>query len=235
MLSLNVVAEVISVLAPTRGRPEALQAMATSALLTAAGQIEILAYVDDDDPADYGIDDPLNYLDEHVKFIRGSRITLSDCWNRLAAVASGSILQMASDDIRFRTPEWDTKILDVFDAFPDRIVFAHGRDGIHDVKLGTHGFIHRRWLDTVGYFTWPEFPCDYADTWLHDIATHIGRRVFVPSVLIEHLHPLYKKGEWDETHRERLERGKQADVAGLYKRLEPRRLADAEKLEAACF
>lgn len=220
-------ADLISVLAPTRGRPEALQAMAWSAHETADGPVQILAYVDDDDPADY--------QPENVKIVRGPRITLSECWNRLAEVADGTILHMGSDDIRFRTPGWDTRILDVFDAFPDRICFVHGRDGGHDEKLGTHGFVSRRWVDTVGYFTWPGFPCDYADTWLHVVAGKIGRRVFVPSVLIEHLHPIFGKGEWDQTHMERLVRGKEANVGALWRSLDGRRAEDARRLEAACF
>lgn len=220
--------DLISVLAPTRGRPRSLQEMADSAHGTADAPVQVLAYVDDDDPADYtGV--------EGVQIVRGPRITLSECWNQLADKADGTILQMGSDDIRFRTSGWDTRILDVFDAFPDRIVFVYGRDGAHDEKLGTHGFISRRWVDTVGYFTWPGFPCDYADTWLHEVAGRIGRLVHVPSVLVEHLHPIFGKGEWDQTHMERLQRGKEANVGAMWRELESRRIEDARKLEAACF
>jgi hypothetical protein len=216
--------EVISILAPSRGRPEALQEMADSANETASN-IEILAYIDDDDPSDYRGDG--------YRIIRGPRITLSDCWNVLAREARGSIFGMGADDIRFRTPRWDNLFRRVFDDFPDRICFVHGRDGIHDEKLGTHGFISRRWFETVGYFTWPAFPADYADTWLHELADRIGRRVYVPDLLIEHLHPIAGKAEWDQTHFERLARGRASNVAQLWKDLEPQRIEDAEKLEAA--
>jgi hypothetical protein len=199
--------------------------MADSAHRTADGPVEILAYIDDDDPCDYQT--------VGVRIVRGPRITLSDCWNRLAEVADGEILGMGADDIRFRTSGWDSLISGVFDDFPDRIVFVHGRDGIHDEKLATHGFISRRWFETVGYFTWGGFPADYADTWLHELAGRIGRRVFVPSLLIEHLHPIAGKAEWDQTHRERLARGREANVAQIWNDLEGRRIEDAEKLEAA--
>src|SRR5690554_2132770 len=69
----------ISVLAPTRGRPDALQAMADSVYATATGPVEVLAYVDDDDPSDYS-------QVTGVRIVTGPRIVLSDCWNRLAAV-----------------------------------------------------------------------------------------------------------------------------------------------------
>jgi hypothetical protein len=201
--------------------------MADSAHRTAHGPVEILAYIDDDDPSDYS--------QAGAAIVRGPRITLSDCWNRLAEKASGDILGMGADDIRFRTPGWDSLIRGVFDDFADGIVFVHGRDGIHDEKMGTHGFISRRWFETVGYFTWGGFPADYADTWLHELAGRIGRRAFIPSLMIEHLHPIAKKAEWDQTHVERLARGREANVVQIWKDTEGRRREDAEKLEAACF
>jgi hypothetical protein len=214
-------------MAPTRGRPEALQEMADSAFETSSGNVEVLAYVDEDDPAPY--------FPRGVRVVRGPRVNLSECWNRLADVAVGSILHMSSDDIRFRTVGWDETVRAVFGRLPDRIGLVYGRDGIHDAKLATHGFVSREWVDTVGYFTWPEFPCDYADTWLHELAGRIGRLFYVPSILIEHLHPIVGKSEWDTTHRERLQRGRDADVAALFRSLSDRRVSDARLLEAACF
>jgi hypothetical protein len=201
-----------------------MRRMAESAHSTADGPVEVLAYVDDDDPAVY---DSQSY-----RTVRGPRIVLSDCWNKLANAASGEILQMAADDIRFRTAGWDTQILDVFDAFPDRVAFVYGRDGIHDEKLGTHGFVSREWVDAVGWFTWPGFAADFADTWLHDIAGRVGRRVFVSSLLFEHLHPIAGKAPWDDTHKERLVRMKEQDVGRVWREIEPERQAAAERLLA---
>lgn len=215
----------ISLLAPSRGRPEALAEMAASAHETASGPVEVLAYVDLDDLH-------LSAYEEldGVQLVTGPRIVLSECWNQLARVAQGDLLGMASDDIRYRTPGWDQRVRGVFDQYPDGIVFAYGRDGFADRRMGTHGFLSRRWVDTVGYFTWGEFPADYADTWLNEIAQRIGRRVYIPSILTEHLHPLAKKGEWDETHRERLAR---SDHGKRYRELRARRLEDARKLKEA--
>lgn len=216
----------ISVLVPSRGRPQALQEMADSVHATAVGPVEVLAYVDDDDPADYS-------TVTGVRIIYGPRIVLSDCWNQLAAAADGPILGMGADDIRFRTVGWDTRVCRAFEVFDDQIAFVYGRDGIHDQKLGTHGFIHWRWVETVGYFTWPEFPADYADTWLHELAGRIRRLVYLPDVYIEHLHFLAGKAEVDQTHRERLAR--RGNVDWLWRTLTDQRIADARKLEEACF
>lgn len=220
--------ETISILAPSRGRPEALQAMADSVHTTARGPVEVLAYVDDDDPADYT-------QVVGVRTVTGPRITLSACWNRLADEATGTILGMGSDDIRFRTYGWDEKVRTAFSLYADRIVFVYGRDGIHDHKLGTHGFVSRRWVDTLGYFTWPGFAADYADTWIHELGARTGRVVYLPDVYTEHLHPLVGKAPIDRTHEERIARGRNENVAQLWESLADTRRVDAERLEAACF
>ena len=212
--------DLISVLAPSRGRPKALQQMVDSVYETGSN-VEVLAYVDDDD-MDYPVD--------NVTVVRGPRINLSDCWNRLAEKAKGDILHMGSDDIRFRTPHWDEMVRQAFKVFPDRIVFVYGDDGIHDRRMGTHGFISREWYQTVGRFTPPQFPCDYADTWLNEVAQTIGRAMYIPGMLIEHLHPIAGKASWDQTHQERLARGREANVGELYKSLADVRAAEAEAL-----
>lgn len=217
----------ISILAPTRGRPQAAAEMAGSARNTAS-DIEILFYVDDDDPN-------LAEYQAMPGVIVGPRIVLSDCWNRLAEHATGDILHMSADDIRYRTPGWDQVVLEAFAEYPDRIVFVYGRDGYADGRLGTHGFISRRWYETLGYFTWPEFQADYADTWLHDLATRIDRLVYLPDVYTEHLHPIARKANWDQTHMERRDRRRRTRPGVLYNRLHAQRQADAERLEAACF
>ena len=215
----------ISVLAPTRGRPHALQEMADQAHATADGPVEILAYVDDDDPSDYQPDG--------VTVVRGPRTVLSECWNVLAGHAHGDILQMGSDDIRHRTLGWDTQVAEVFGSCPDRLLFVYTRDGIHDDRLGTHGFVSTEWVATVGYFTPDMFPADYADTWLNEVSARIGRRVFLPTVLIEHLHPIVGKAVVDRTHRERLERREEADVDRLWLETQLLRDVDVARLEAA--
>lgn len=218
----------ISLLCPSRGRPAQLAAMWRSAACNATTHdVELVARLDDDDPdlAAYGHTDV-----PALSFITGPRSLLSDCWNEAATAARGDILMHCGDDIRFRTHGWDRLIAD---AFPrDGVALVHGRDGFQDAALGTHGFVTRRWVDTVGYFVPPLFSSDYNDTWLNDVADRIGRRVYVPEVLTEHMHPAAGKGEWDRTHRERLERHAADDPAAIYVEHEPQRERDAERLRA---
>lgn len=218
----------ISLLVPSRGRPDQLVGMWESAHATAAHpeQIELVVYRDDDDPTE-----PPDLGDATV--ITGPRIVLSEMWNRCAEQATGEILWHGNDDVLFRSAGWDTAVEAAFAAVPDRIVLVHGRDGFQDAALGTLSFLHRRWCDTVGYFLPPYFSSDYNDLWISEVADLLGRRVFLPDVFTEHMHPIIGKGEWDQTHQDRLERGAQDNVGQLYQDLAPQRADDVRKLREA--
>jgi len=224
----------ISLLLPTRKRPQSFERMVRSAHLTAAepSQIEVCVYIDDDDTE--SLDEANELAKEfHVKAVVGPRITLSSTWNKAYAVAAGYLYMHAGDDIVFRTPNWDTIVKHEFNLHPDKILFAFGFDMCVQPPgtFGTHGFIHRNWVEAVGYFVPPYFSSDYNDTWLNDVAKRIGRWKLV-KILTEHLHPIRSDVDvvLDTTHKERILRHKQDDVDALYKRLEPERANDAQKL-----
>jgi hypothetical protein len=219
----------ISVLCPTRNRPENVWRLAESAIQTAAGEIELVFYQDDDAP---GSVPKLATPPPWVKVVTGPRIVLSDMWNKCLEQASGDILMQCGDDIEFRSPGWDDAVADAFEEYPDRVALVYGDDLIHGEKLATHGFVHRTWTDAIGYLTPPWFSSDFGDAWLYDVATMTGRLRFLPGVVTEHHHPCAGKGEWDLNHRERLERGQRDNVTALYASLAARREQDAAKLRA---
>jgi glycosyltransferase involved in cell wall biosynthesis len=218
---------VISVLVPTRGRPAGVERLLDSALETAESEVEFIFYVDEDDGSS------LDVIDRYgATRVVGPRVVLSETWNRCWEHARFDVAMQCGDDIVFRTDGWDARVLAEFDRFPDRVVFVHGEDGIQGANIGTHGFLHRRWVDAVGYFVPPYFSSDYNDLWLSEVADVLGRRVFLPDVYTEHMHPVAGKAELDQTHRERLARHQRDDVATLYRDLAPHRAADVAKLRS---
>lgn len=217
----------ISILCPTRKRPSNIQRLYDSVMHTVdkPEEVELIFYVDEDDV------ETLDFLaDFPVTYFVGRRIVLSKMWNKCADIANGDILMHGGDDIVFRTNGWDTKVRDAFAAYPDRIAFVYGRDGYAPDDFGTHGFIHRNWVNAVGYFVPPYFSSDWNDTWLNEVAKSIGRHVFIPDMFIEHMHPVAGKGEWDITHQERLSRGEKDGVAQQYEKLAKKRALDVAKL-----
>jgi glycosyltransferase involved in cell wall biosynthesis len=222
---------VISVLLPTRNRPANLRRLLDSAVETADGEVQFVVYVDDDDPTR---DETCEILAQHAATrVDGPRVVLSEMWNRCWDEARFDVAMQCGDDIVFRTDGWDSRVLDEFDKFPDRIVFVHGDDGFQGEKIGTHGFLHRRWVQTVGYFVPPYFSSDYNDLWVSEVADALGRRRYLPDVMTEHMHPVAGKGTWDQTHQERLVRHQRDNVDQLYRSLHNERVSDVEKLKAA--
>jgi hypothetical protein len=205
--------------------------MVESARATASDAIEIVAYVDTDDPASYDLCEEL-----FVEFVCGPRILLTDTWNKCFEVCSGDIVGQLNDDLVFRTPGWDGLIEKAFEEVPDQILLVHGDDGggVYHGTFGPHSFVSRRWVEALGYFIAPFFSSDFGDTWLNDVADLLGRRKYLPFVT-EHRHMLYGKAEVDQTTRDRLVNHRMDGVDELYPLLAWKRERDAEKLRKLMF
>jgi hypothetical protein len=220
---------VISVLVPSRGRPDSFARTVVTAVENAAHplHLEFVVRLDHDDPALPAYSQPEF---AGVRYLTGERCLLSDAWNECYAAASGEIVMHCGDDITFNTPGWDGMVMAEFAVCPDKILFVHGDDlGPHGHDLGTHGFVHRRWVEEIGYFLPPIFSCDWADVWLTEVADELGRRRFLPFVT-EHHHYTFGKAERDETHAEREERGERDNVKMLYQQTKGFRDRDVRKL-----
>lgn len=219
----------ISICCPTRGRPDNIRRLHQSATDLAFGEVELVLYIDDDDRASLEVAEELPY----VVTVVGPRIVLSDMWNACTEEASADVLMQCGDDIVFRSYGWDQMVTGVIERSPDGILLVHGNDLVHGRRLATHPFLTRRWVDTVGYLVPPGFSCDWTDAWLHDVASAIDRRFYIPGLITEHMHPVVGKARLDDTHRERIARGRRDDVARLYAERAPERLADIAKLRTA--
>ena len=220
----------ISVLVPSRGRPVELMRMAISALKTAthARRVEVIVRLDEDDATNY---QPRIHSGHGVRYIEGPRALLSDCWNECYHEAKGEILMHAGDDVEFKTPGWDVMVRNQFAQIPDRIGLVFGDDlSTNFPDLATHGFLHLRWVEAVGYFLPPLFSCDWNDVWISEVAQKIGRLFPLPDMVIEHQHWSFDKRGKDDTDFEREQRGRDDGVEELFKRTAPDRKRDAEKL-----
>ncbi len=219
----------ISLLCPTRQRPEGLLRLYNSALEQAAHplNIEVVAVRDKGDESYRLLHRP------QLQFISTDRQVLSNYWNIACAAAQGPIYGLLADDFVFATYGWDEMVHDAFP--PDGIAYVFGDDGTGyypNHAFGAYGFVREEWVKATGQFTTPEYVSDYADTWLNDIAKAIGRHVYIP-ILVEHLH-WSLTGNKDQNTLDRLARAASTDVGAFYASSEQvaKREADAAKLRA---
>lgn len=221
----------ISILAPTRKRPKNIIRLVDSILNTVSDiqNIELLVYIDDDDEDSIPA---LQYAAERISVnaVQGNKLIGSQMYNELGKLAQGEIIMFAADDIVFRTKNWDIIVQKEFDKFEDKILFIYGNDGYQNGRIGTHGFIHRYWVDIVGYVLPPQLASSYTDEWVTELAIRANRKLYLPDLIVEHFHPANGKAPNDETYQKRIEIA--GDLEAYYKSLEQIRINDANKLVA---
>ena len=190
----------ISILTPTRGRPDNVMRLVNSALSTAKfpDQVELLFYVDSDDDSF-----PSEIESANVRVVRGPRMWLSVLQNILYANCRGEIVMYSGDDLVFKTQDWDQKVINAIDRYPDKLALVYPNDlATHGESMAIHGFLHRNWIDAVGSWVAPGRGSLY-DLWHTEVARKLGRLEYLKDVHIAHVH--YRQGEglavFDETYK----------------------------------
>lgn len=161
----------ISILTPSRSRPDLAKRMYESAKQFAETNIEILFFLNEDDPL----------LNEYIAFLKEGEYLIgpnqSTCysWNLMSTQAKHDILFLVGDDARFETVGWDKKILDAFNLYPDNIVCIYPKVPTLGKNKCPHFCLHKDWIKVLGYYLPPHFYHWYVDTWIRELAQSIGR------------------------------------------------------------
>lgn len=193
----------IRIFLPSRGRPEKLKRCLDSIRKTS--QAEVFLYLDSDDPtvSEY----PLNEVDNYVI---GKPIYLGPAYQYLWDHYPSDLIQMGADDLFYKSKDWD-KIVESCNK--EVISFD---DGGRPRKEDGHPFIRRSFIEKHGFM--PEgllHSC--VDNWIVDIARKTEQFGKV-DINIQHLHPKYNKGEWDDTYLRNTKELKKLDGA-RYKKM----------------
>lgn len=170
----------ISILCPSRGRPELAARMVNSALATSVGSIEILLYLNEDDPK---LDEYKNLIDKKYYEVGPDR-SPAYSWNLLSDKAKYDIFFLVGDDVEFITPAWDRTTMEYFNNIEDKIACVYPRHTTGKTSKNPHFCVHRRWKDALGYFVPPQFWHWYVDTWTREIAKKLKRYVLMDDVVL---------------------------------------------------
>lgn len=194
----------ISILTPTRNRPQLVRRMIESFKENTVDltSVELLFFVDSDDPQVETIEKIFNdgYTQGFVRYIIDEPCSRGKAWNRLAEIAYGDNLYMGNDDLVCKTKGWEESFLRWTLTFNDALYLLWADDGINGRKHAAFPMVSRKWYETLGYFVPEQFLTVYPDTWLYYIAKMIGRASFVPAVMIRHLHFTQNKNLYDDTY-----------------------------------
>lgn len=170
---------------------------------TAAGSVRVMVGLDDDDPTDY-LETMLGYDGGDVVVYRGGRRSLAGWTNHLAAQALEApspprYLASLGDDHRPRTPGWDLKLIEALEQL-DGPGFAYGNDLLQGKAMPTAWVASAEAVRALGWMMLPACQHMYVDTAILALGEAAGRIAYRPDVVIEHLHPLAGKADWDQSY-----------------------------------
>lgn len=229
----------ISLLVPSRERLNLKLTLISSIITTVKdiNNVELLFGIDEDDPTRsivYKIAAAIPF----VKIIdiknEGKFIGINRIWNILASNTNEEIFGYIGDDMVFKTPDWDDKILKEFDKnnLPeDKIKLVHCFDGhrLHD-EICVNAFTHRKYYEVLGYFCREEFLINWSDQWMYQTFKAFNRVKHRPDIHIQHNHWIYGVRKRDKTADRMLSDNHDRISDKLWHDLSPQRIKDVEKL-----
>jgi hypothetical protein len=193
------------VIVPSRGRPKNIAELFVSWYETGADATLVVA-VDDDDPelpAYRALFDVAH--DPRYQLVVGPRLRLAGTLNAIAhervnrvGALPFDIIGFMGDDHRPRTAQWDVAIENTFADMGHGIVY--GNDLIQGPNLPTAVWMTAGMIKTMGYMVPPGFIHMYLDNVWKEWGMRMDRMFYLPNVVIEHMHPIAGKAEWDDRY-----------------------------------
>ncbi|GLK87736.1 glycosyltransferase family 2 protein [Pseudomonas turukhanskensis] len=196
----------ISLLLPTRGRPELAERFFASVVKTAEhlAAIEVILYVDEDDPGSHQLDGGAL----HTVRIIGPNRSMGAYNTACYRACRGEIVVLVNDDMVMGTPGWDQALRNLHDRYADRIYLAYGNDLLKKRGLATFPILARSTCELL-VDPYPEtYAGAFIDVHLFDIFKRVQqagfeRIVYLPDVIFEHLHYRTGKASYDATYSKR--------------------------------
>lgn len=192
------------VIVPTRGRPDNLWQLWLAFRETCTADTRLVAVVDDDDPhlaayeqrADWAAGDP------RLQLLVGPRLRLGGTLNAAAPVYAEQcrFIGFMGDDHRPRTVGWDARYIAELDRLGTGLVY--GNDLIQGGALPTQMAMTSDIVLATGHMVPPGLTHLFADNAWLALGRALGAITYLPDVVVEHVHPLAGRAEWDAGYEE---------------------------------
>lgn len=101
------------------------------------------------------------------------------------------------DDHLPRTDEWDDRLAAAIDRMPRGTGIVYGRDGYRDKALPTWWAMSSNIVTKLGRMVPADVQHLYCDNSIFQLGDKSGTLEYLDDVLIEHMHPVAGKTEWD--------------------------------------
>lgn len=190
----------LAIVIPTRGRPDNLPKVTRA-------WAETFAWKNADLVIAYDADDPK--AGEYAEFVEAWNLDYVQVQHWMPMVhkldhVSRLLMNgyfaigFAGDDHIPRTENWSTRYVEELKDLGTGIV--HSNDGHHGNKCPTEWAMTSNIIRALGRMVPAPVEHLYCDNSILDLGTQASCLQYLPDVMIEHMHPVWKKGEWDEQY-----------------------------------
>ena len=203
------------VILPTRSRPESAERCINA--LKEHSVISDFCIAIDDDQAD------LYPRLDGVTYEVNPRLRMNGTLNLVANKYADKYetIYFLGDDHLVQTPKWDEHLSDAIAK--KGFGLAYGNDLLQGQKLATAVMMSTNIIRAVGYMAPPKLVHLYMDNYWMILGSRLGSLWYFDEVIIEHLHPVAGKAQWDEGYVEA-----NADAIGTADRLELHRYMEED-------
>lgn len=190
------------VLIPSRGRPESFLPLMDAFEETCTADTNLLFVVDDNDPRKIDYDNiwPERVIGNPIR--HGGMVSALNFAASLVCASeehSPYAVGFMGDDHMPRTKGWDTAYLEALRELGSGIVY--GDDLLQGRNLPTQCAMTADIVRTLGFMAPPTLKHMYVDNYWKQLGEQAECLRYLPSVVVEHLHPLAGKAEWDSGYR----------------------------------
>lgn len=196
----------LTVIVPTRGRPQNLADLWDAFTKTCTGQTTLVACIDEDDPAldEYEhVHDAIHpRLNPAFQAVYGPRVRLGGSLNAAAPIFAERSKHLAfmGDDHRPRTVGWDSAYVEELERLGTGLVY--GNDLIQGANLPTQVAMTSDIVLATGHMVPPGIQHLWIDNAWLALGRALGAITYLPDVIVEHCHPLAGTARMDAGYAE---------------------------------
>ena len=214
------------VILPTRSRPDSAE-RCINALKEHSVKSDFVIAIDDDQADLYP-------RLEGVTYEVNPRLRMNGTLNLVANKYADKYetIYFLGDDHLVHTPKWDEYLSDAIAK--KGFGLAYGNDLLQRQSLATAVMMSTNIIRAVGYMAPPKLVHLYMDNYWMILGSRLGSLWYFDKVIIEHLHPVAGKAQWDEGYVEaNADEVGNADRAELHRYMEEDFAGELEKITKA--
>ena len=188
------------ILVPTRGRPmNATALLASHEELSAASDLLFIIDANDPEHDQYHFEVGAELCMTIENQTRGMAYPINKAANAIAKQNKYDFFAFLGDDHRPRTAEWDLQMMAAMQRQPS---MAYGNDLLQGKRLPTMIAMTSDIVKALGGMVPPNMKHLYLDNFWKKLGEDLGALTYLDDVIVEHMHPVAGKAEWDEGYKE---------------------------------